>query len=305
MRLAILGNPDGWYARDLMRASGDGPIDVLSFRSLVVAPDAQQRYRVLASLADQESEPRVLAGPGAQYDAVLVRSMPLGSLEQIIFRMNALHVATRLGLRCVNPPRCLEVAIDKWLTLETLRPLGIETPRTSCCQTRDSALRAWESLGRDCVIKPIFGGEGRGLMRVSDPDLAWRVFGTLEQLQSVLYVQEFLPSQGFDIRLLVIGQEIFAVRRYAQGDWRTNLARGGYAVPHEATQRQCEIARLAARQLGSVVMGVDILPTQDGRDVLIEVNAVPGWRGTAQALQVDIAQRVLAALQRTAAVVRW
>ena len=226
-------------------------------------------------------------------DAVLVRTMPLGSVEQMIFRMNALHAASAAGVHVLNSPRSLEIAIDKWLTLDLARRAGIETPRTICCQGRDDALLAWDALGKDCIVKPIFGGEGRGIVRVTDYDMAWRVFSTLEQMQSVIYVQEFLESVGYDLRLLVVGDELFCVRRENHGDWRSNVARGGQAVSHHPTFEQIAIAFKACQAIGGWMVGVDILPTKDGRDVLLEVNAVPGWRATAGALQVDMAQLVL------------
>lgn len=219
--------------------------------------------------------------------------MPLGSVEQIVFRMNALHAAQASGVHVLNPPRCLEIAIDKWLTLDIAQRSGLLTPRTVCCQTRDDALQAWEGLGGDCIVKPIFGGEGRGIVRVTDRDMAWRVFSTLEQLQSVIYVQEFLESEGYDLRLLVVGEELFCVRRENCGDWRSNIARGGQAIPHEPTLEQISIAFRASKAIGGWMIGVDVLPTKDGRNVLLELNAVPGWRATAGALHVDMAQLIL------------
>lgn len=106
---------------------------------------------------------------------------------------------------------------------------------------------AFEKLGRDCVVKPIFGGEGRGLIRVNDPEIAWRVFGAIEQIAGVLYLQEFLAHPGYDLRLLVIGDEVFSVKRHALDDWRTNVSRGGKATPHIPTDIQRDLACERAR----------------------------------------------------------
>jgi len=284
--IGVLGSAESWYFRDLMRASKldcwDQAVELTpySFSELQVA------YRGGASSVAEFSGDRVP-------HALLVRTMPLGSLEQTIFRMNALHIARSSGVRVVNPPRSLEIAIDKWLTLDFLRQAGLEIPRTVCCQNRDSAMAAWESLGKDCVVKPLFGGEGRGIVRIQDPDMAWRVFSTLEQLQAVIYVQEFLASPGYDLRLLVIGDAVFCVKRQNPLDWRSNVSRGGTAVEHEPTFEQVAIAFRACRSIDAWMAGVDILTTDDGRDLVLEVNAVPGWRATAAALQIDIARVVL------------
>ncbi len=305
LRVGVLGSPTGWYLKELQRAAFTMPenrktvVEPLSFSKLSVwsngtcLPNA--RTWTQGTEIDFDSKSIDLT----DCDAVLVRSMPLGSVEQIIFRMNALHAARASGVQVLNPPRCLEIAIDKWLTLDIAQRAGLMTPRTICCQTRDDALQAWETLGGDCIVKPIFGGEGRGLVRVTDSDMAWRVFSTLEQLQSVIYVQEFLESEGYDLRLLVVGEELFCVRRENHGDWRSNVARGGQAIPYSPTFEQISIAFRASKAIGGWMIGVDILPTKDGRNVLLELNAVPGWRATAGALHVDMAQLILHRLHET------
>ena len=319
-RLAILGNPDGWYVRDLRRAArelGDIDIEVVTFHDLRVENHPKFGVHVYShvssgrgaggewksdivdattavsgkSVTDEDSR---VCRLDENFDTILVRSMPLGSLEQVIFRMNALHVAQQRGVSILNPPRTLEIAIDKWLTLDFARQAGLEVPRTICCQDRESAIDAFEQFASDVVVKPLFGGEGRGLIRINDREMAWRVFSTLEQIAAVIYIQEFIPHRGFDLRILIIGDETYCVaRRGADGDWRTNISRGGKAEPFQATDHQIEIARTAAKAIGGQFVGVDILPTTDDRNVLLEVNAVPGWRGTAKALDIDIGQRVL------------
>lgn len=292
--LGILGSADGWYVRDLQRAAqtlldaSDVRISPLSFGTLAVAGGGDlPRWS-----AQDETGQRSYSSQDLQ--TLLVRTMPLGSLEQVIFRMNALHIAEQNGTRVVNSPRSLEIAIDKWLSLETLRASGLEIPRTVCCQTRETAMHAWrEVFCGDCVVKPIFGGEGRGIVRVSDPDMAWRVFSTLQQIHAVIYLQEFLPSQGFDLRLLVVDDAVFCVRRENPDDWRTNAGRGGRFSSYAPSFEQVDMAFRAAKAIGAWMVGVDILPTVEGRNVLLEVNSVPGWRSTAVALDVDIAQFIL------------
>ncbi|MEQ1825029.1 MAG: RimK family alpha-L-glutamate ligase [Pirellula sp.] len=297
LRVGVLGSPTGWYMRDLQRAAASMPshrstsIQSLSFPKLSVwsHPNTLARTRTQFADGSDGKDPISLV----DFDTVLIRTMPLGSLEQVVFRMNALHVAQSNGTRILNPPRCLEIAIDKWLTLDIAMQNGLETPRTVCCQTREEAFSAFDSFGGDCIVKPIFGGEGRGIVRVNDSEIAWRVFSTLEQLQSVIYLQEFLESDGFDLRLLVVGDEVFCVRRENGDDWRSNVSRGGRAVPHEPTFEQISMAFKTCKAIQGWMIGVDILPTRQGRNVLLEANAVPGWRATSAALNVDMASLVL------------
>jgi ribosomal protein S6--L-glutamate ligase len=227
-------------------------------------------------------------------DAVLVRTMPLGSLESVIFRMDCLQAIEAAGIRVINPPRSLEVAIDKWLTLHRLHLAGVPTPPTVTCQTRDAAMSAFEELGGDVLVKPIFGGEGRGIVRVQDIDTAWRVFSTFQQIGQILYVQQFLDHVGYDVRVLRIGNKTFCIKRYARdGHWRTNLTQGGHAEPHEITDFQLELAEKCAAAVGGSVLGIDLLPLRDGRLVALEVNAVPGWKGLAKSLNLDIGSEII------------
>lgn len=315
MRLAILGNPNGWYALQLKKAASqlsDFEIDVLSFEYLRTAIDKHGNpsiysRRLVAHEKDQATnelhhriEPDALLDVrvDGNYDAILVRTMPMGSLEQVIFRMNALHMAHSMGVKTINAPKTLEISIDKWLTLDYCRRESIDVPATICCQDRDAAVEAYHLLGRDVVVKPIFGGEGRGIVRVDNDEMAWRVFGTLSQIGAVMYVQERLEHRGYDIRILCIGDEAYCVSRStAPGDWRTNISQGGQANRYEPTPQQMDIARKAKACIHADVVGVDILPTRDGRDVLLEVNAVPGWKGTQAALDIDLTSRVIQYLQ--------
>src|SRR5205085_2109856 len=211
------------------------------------------------------------------FDAVLVRTMPPGSLEQVVFRMDCLARYETAGGVVINPARAIEAAVDKFLTTAKLQAAGLLTPRTICCQTADDAMVAFEQLGGDVVLKPLFGSEGRGITRLTDENLALRAFKMLAQLGAVLYLQEFIPHEGHDIRLLVIGNRILAMRRRNKLDWRTNISRGATAEAFMPDDSVIEMARRAAAAVHAPIAGVDLLPGKDGRLYTIEVNAVPGW----------------------------
>ena len=287
MRLAVLSSLESWYLRDLRRAAGS--------RHEIVCL-AHQRLR--ADLGTQWTG-RFLSGARdlAECDAILVRSMPPGSLEQVVFRMDVLGRLQEAGTVVINPPRALEAAIDKYLTSARLLAAGLLTPRTVVCQTAEEARDGFDRLGGDVVVKPLFGGEGRGILRVEDQDLAHRVFHTLEQVGAVFYLQEFIPHDGFDIRLLLIGDRVWAIRRRNPHDWRTNISRGGTGEPLDADPELIGLARRAASAIGAPMVGVDILPGRDGGRYVLEVNAVPGWKGLSQTLQVDVAAAVLDYIQ--------
>jgi RimK family alpha-L-glutamate ligase len=240
-------------------------------------------------------------------DAVLARIIPSGSLEQIIFRVDALHWIEDHGVLVMNSPRAIERSVDKFYTDALLHEAGLDTPETVVCETTADALAAVRRFG-DAVIKPIFGSMGCGLVRVSDPDVAFRIVRALDQTRPVFYVQRYIEHDGRDIRVFVVGGRVLGAieRRALPGDWRTNVARGADAVPFELPVAWAQMAVRAAAAIGADYAGVDLLPTRDGRVVVLEVNGIPGWEGLQRATGLDVAgalaahveSRVLAAAVR-------
>lgn len=276
MRIALLSGGSGWHVQDLLRAAAElgHPAKLLDFRHLFAGAPGRD--------------------PFVNFDAVLVRTMPAGSLEQVVFRMDLLHAAVANGLKVLNPPRAVETCVDKYLTNVRLLAAGLPVPETVVCQRSDDALAAFEQLGGDVVVKPLFGAEGRGMVRVTDAEVAWRTFRTIEQTGGVLYLQRFVRHPGWDVRAFVLGGRVIAaMRRRSRGDWRTNVAQGGTAERIELAPEEQKLALRAAEATGAVVAGVDLLPGPSGEWYVIEVNAVPGWRAINEACHLDMASRIV------------
>ncbi len=282
MNVSILSAASGWHTDELERAFAD-------------LGHAARTLPVEALASRVGMTPRLSAG-GAALDgdgAIVVRIVPRGTLEQIVFRMDALHRAEELGLTVVNSPRALERAVDKSWTSALLEAAGVPTPRTVVTERLDEAMAAFELFG-DCVIKPLFGSNGNGLVRVSDPELAYRAFRTLEFERAVFYVQEMLPHPGHDVRAFVVGGRVVAGMTRRSPDWRTNLARGGRAEPRALAAEESHLALAAAAVLGLDYAGVDLMPSNDGRLYVLEVNGSPGWEGIQATTSVDIAGEIAA-----------
>lgn len=291
MHIALLANRGSWYRRDLERAAVDRGHRVSSvpFEKLAtVVPGGEVR----------SSEGGVdLAG----VDAVIVRTMPPGSLEQVVFRMNLLAELSARGVLVVNSPRALECAVDKYLTTARLSAAGLPVPETRVCEDAETALAAFDALGGDVVVKPIFGAEGRGILRVSDPDLALRTFRTLERLNSVLYLQRFVLHAGFDTRVLVLeGRILGGMRRSHPHDFRTNVSRQAVAEPVELSPEQSAWALRAAAAVGTHLGGIDLLADREGRGYVIEVNGVPGWQAFSRVTGCDVATALIMSLEQRA-----
>jgi ribosomal protein S6--L-glutamate ligase len=281
MRIAVLGSPRSWYLADLRRAAdGRHVIESLPFSEVATSVNPQAVSSSNASLDD--------------FDAVLIRTMPPGSLEQVVFRMDALAQLEARGTLVVNPPKAIEVAVDKYLATARLAAAALPVPPTAACQTVDAALTAFHELGRDVVMKPLFGSEGRGIVRLNDENMAQRAFALIAQLGGVIYLQKYIEHEGCDLRLLVVGQRVLGMRRYNPLDWRTNVSRGAKAEPFGVTPLLAALAHRAAAAVGAPLAGVDLLPGRDGTLYAIEVNAVPGWQALSRVTATDVAALVLA-----------
>jgi ribosomal protein S6--L-glutamate ligase len=291
--LAALVSGFGWHVGDLQRAAArlDLVLHALPF------PE------VSASVGRSDSGSHVEVGglDLMAVDGVLVRMMPPGSLEQVVFRMDALHRVAAAGVPVVNPPRAIEAAVDKYLTLALLDQAGLPIPATWAGQSAAAALEAFEDLGGDVIIKPLFGSEGRGLVRVSHREVAWRTFHALERIGAVLYLQQVIPHPGHDVRAFVLGGRVLgSMRRHAApGDWRTNVSLGGRAERYRPSPEEERLAVDAARAVGARVAGVDLICDVDrGRPVVLEVNAVPGWRALSRVTGIDVAAAVLESIRQ-------
>ena len=188
-------------------------------------------------------------------DAVIVRGIPRGSLEQVIFRVDALHALEARGVTCVNGPRAIERTVDKFLASALLAHAGVPTPRTIACERVEDALEAFEELGRDVIVKPLFGSMGAGMTRVDDADVAYRVFGALALERAVYYLQEALPHDGRDLRALVVGGRVLAAIERVGAGWRANLARGARAEATQLTPEQDRLCLEAAARAGRRLRG--------------------------------------------------
>jgi len=228
-------------------------------------------------------------------EAVLARIIPNGSLEQIIHRVDTLHRLQDDGVRVMNSARAIERSVDKAWASSLLQRAGLPTPDTVVCEQIDEAHAAFCTMG-DVVVKPLFGSMGLGMVRVSDEEMAFRVFRAIEQVRGVFYLQRFVPHGGRDIRAFVVGDRVIGAIARSSDGWRTNVSRGGKAEPFQLPAEWEAMAIRAAKAVGAEYAGVDLLPSSDGTVYLLEVNGIPGWRGLSEATGIDVADAIIGRL---------
>jgi tetrahydromethanopterin:alpha-L-glutamate ligase len=284
MRAAILvTDPSDWTAQALLTSFTKKGIEAffLSFAHLQASIGGGASFR--CSGVD-------LLKP----DAVLVRDLGRSGESDVAFRFETLQALRERGVHVINPPEAIARAANKFATSLALSAAGIATPRTVVTTSHKEAKEALKDLGR-AVSKPLFGFKGRGIFLLQDG-----VQADISRLESILeaeglvYLQEFIAlDKPRDIRAFVVdGVLLGAIYRVApEGQWISNLARGGRPEICPLTGELADLACRAAKAVGAVYCGVDLLETAQGLCV-IEVNGTPSGKGIFEALGVDVTEAI-------------
>lgn len=226
--------------------------------------------------------------PIAGYDAVIPR---IGA-SITRYGTAVLRQLEMMGSYTPNPSDAILRARDKLRAHQLLAAQGIGMPITVFGDNPDDTVDLLSMLGPPPhVIKLNEGTQGAGVMLTEKPSASRSVIEALRGLYANFVVQEFIAeAQGADLRCFVVGDRVVAsMRRQApEGDFRSNLHRGGTAEPVEASQAEKDVAVRAARSLGLNVAGVDLIRAQRG-PLVLEVNSTPGLEGIEQVCGQDIA----------------
>jgi len=278
----ITRNNDAWCSTQLRRALEKSNVSpaFLGFRDLVarvgLRPEVTTRdTNVITDL-----------------NALIIRPIGRGSLEEIIFRMDLLHRLQRSGLPIVNPPLSIERSVDKYHTLALFEEHGLPVPQTVVTESLEEAIKGFNDLGGDVVIKPLFGSRGIGSTRVSDRDVAERLFRAILFYHGVLYLQRFIPHGDSDVRAFIVGDRVVAAMHRVAPNWKTNVSLGARPMALDCPEEMERLAVGASEILGCKIAGVDILESDNG-PVIIELNSQPGWRGLQTVAPVDIADEIV------------
>jgi RimK family alpha-L-glutamate ligase len=227
-----------------------------------------------------------------ELDALFIRPIGRGSLEELVFRMDMLYKLERQGFYVINPVEAIEHCVDKYDILALLEDNGIAVPRTVATESVNEALKAFTELGGDVVVKPLFGSRGIGATRVVDSEIASTVFKAITFHHGVVYIQEFVPHGYSDIRAFTVGDRVIAAMRRVSASWKTNYSQGARPSPIDLDPELEELAIKSAKAIGCKVAGVDILEGPKG-PVIVDVNSQPGWKGLQMVTRVNVAEEIV------------
>jgi len=224
-----------------------------------------------------------------------IRGIGAGSLQQVITRLNVLHILRLQGTKVYNDAKAIERTVDKGMTSFLLMQHGVPTPATWVCESRHVAhqiITEHVLQGNSLVIKPLFGSQGQGvrlLNKQSKFPLPGDVF-----VDGVYYLQAFIDTGNgnHDFRVFVVNNQVVAAMRRSGAGWLNNVAQGASCVGIQ-DEMIYNLAIQAAKALNIDYCGVDIIRDKQGKLWVLEVNSIPAWRGLQATAQINIAQTLV------------
>lgn len=224
--------------------------------------------------------------------AAFVRGFGADDTQKIFFRLDLLRILEIMGIKLINSRESLELATDKLLTSWLLEKANIPTLKTIICESPEDALEAFELLGGDVVLKPVFGSKGIGIERLTDKAMAKKEIYKVCKSNEIVYLQEFVEHNNRDIRILVLGNEPVAGMYRVADSWKTNIHAGANPEPLELTAEMEDLSVRAAHITKTEIAGVDLLETKKGLRV-IEVNSIPGFTALQKVTNINLTEKIV------------
>ena len=197
---------------------------------------------------------------------------------------------------CVNTSDAIANSRDKLRSLQILAEAGINMPITGFASHTKDIEGVIESVGSTpLIMKLLQGTQGQGIVLAETRKAAESVMSAFRQLDADIMVQEFIKeSSGTDIRAFVVGDEVVAsMKRIApEGEFRSNVHRGGTTEKVQLTSEEENMAVNASRILGLSIAGVDLMRSNRG-PLILEVNSSPGLQGIETCSEVDVAEKII------------
>lgn len=282
MKIPIFTDEPGWQGNQLKLAFAKRGVDSV-FVSLQDCAINLSQARAHIHIPTFDINP----------NAAFVRGVAGGSLQQVITRLNVLHLLTMQGVRIYNQAHAIERTVDKAMTSFLLCEHQVKTPATWVCESRHEAekLRQQaEANNQQLVLKPLFGSQGQGVRKL---EMQEALPVPMQQfVDGVYYFQEFIQSADVphDYRVFVVGGKVISTMRRLGSGFVNNVAAGGRCEAVIADDAMVDIALKAANAVNIDYCGVDVIQAITGEYYVLEVNSIPAWRGLQSVTGFNIAE---------------
>jgi ribosomal protein S6--L-glutamate ligase len=201
-----------------------------------------------------------------------------------------------MGVYCLNSSSAISRSRDKLRSLQLLSKQGIPLPKTSFASSTEQTQDLIKLVGgAPNVVKLVEGSQGRGVVLAETQKASESLIDAFRELHANFLVQEFIAdANGADIRCFVVGGKVVAamMRQAKEGEFRSNIHRGGKGMAVKLTPEERKIAVNAAKAMRLNMAGVDIIRSERGPMVL-EVNSSPGLEGIEGATNLNVASEII------------
>ena len=201
---------------------------------------------------------------------------------------------------CVNTSDAIANSRDKLRSLQILGEAGINMPITGFVSHTKDIEGVIESVGSTpLIMKLLQGTQGQGIVLAETRKAAESVMSAFRQIDADIIVQEFIKeSAGQDVRAFVVGDKVVAsMKRIApEGEFRSNVHRGGTMERIQLTEEEEVLAVNASRILGLSIAGVDLMRSNRG-PLILEVNSSPGLQGIEACSRIGVAEKIITFIQ--------
>ena len=290
MRIAILSRNENLYSTARLKQAGEArghQVDVIDTLHCDI------------DIASNNPKIRYMGEELPQYDSVIPRSGASSTFDGAA----VVRQVEMMGTFCINESVAISRSRDKLRSLQLLSRKGIGLPKTGFASRPDKIQDLIKNVGgAPLVIKLLEGTQGIGVVLAETNKAAESVIEAFMGLKANILVQEFIEeANGADIRCFVVGNKVIAAmkRQAGEGEFRSNLHRGGTAQLVKLTKEERATAINAAKIMGLNLCGVDILQSKNG-PVVMEVNSSPGLEGIEKATGKDVADMIFEFIEKNA-----
>jgi RimK family alpha-L-glutamate ligase len=295
LKIPIFTDDPGWHGKQLQLAFAARGVDAVFVSLQGCGMHMAQSPGV--NRVRQDSVKPLMHIPGFDADklpaAAFVRGVSGGSLQQVITRLNVLHMLAMQGVRIYNDVKAIERTVDKAMTSFLLRTHAVATPATWVCESREQAetIRQAAALAQQVlVMKPLFGSQGLGVRKL----IAGEALPVPMQqyVDGVYYFQQLIETAAapHDYRVFVIAGKVIAAMKRVGSSWVNNVAAGGRCLAVQIDDNMRELALKAAAAVDIDYCGVDIIQAVSGEYYVLEVNSIPAWKGLQSVTELNVAQ---------------
>ncbi|TFG14493.1 RimK family alpha-L-glutamate ligase [Candidatus Thorarchaeota archaeon] len=286
MKIGLFSS-DPWSRRmnrlkELIEDRGESAIRVIPWK--VSREGATDRHRIMLGNNNL-----------SKLDALLVLDLGANDIGAFFNRVGLLSALTEMGVEVINSVASILLMRNKSESMRKLISGGLPVPRTLITESIETAAE-FVLENHPCVLKPITGFGGLGVQLISEQFDIENVYDYLKfhsQMfgKGAYILQELIEGPGFDIRAFVLDGEVVAtMQRYSDDGFVTNIHSGGRARNNDINVSDLAIA--AAKSVSGRIVGVDIIPDNNGELWILEVNATPGWNALQRISDVDIADLI-------------